>query len=106
MHGLRQVNNEKVRENEESNTGIIFDQLVALRIFGVAFWPEREIKRDMAENNLTSKFVKVRCESCKNEQVVFGKSATTVKCLVCSKVLAEPSGGKTKIKAKILEVLG
>jgi len=60
----------------------------------------------MEESNPKSKFIKVRCESCKNEQVVFGKSATTVNCLVCSKVLAESSGGKTKIKAKILEVLG
>ena len=53
----------------------------------------------------TSKFIKVRCPKCKNEQVVFGKSATVVKCLVCSKVLVEPTGGKSKIRARILEVL-
>lgn len=52
-----------------------------------------------------SKFVKLRCPKCKNEQITFGKSASTVKCLVCSKVLAEPSGGKAKIKARVLEVL-
>jgi small subunit ribosomal protein S27e len=52
-----------------------------------------------------SKFIKVRCPKCKNEQITFGKSATKVKCLVCGKPLAEPSGGKTKIKARILEVL-
>lgn len=53
----------------------------------------------------TSKFVKVRCPKCKNEQICFGKSATKVACLVCSKVLLEPTGGKSKIKARILEVL-
>ena len=52
-----------------------------------------------------TKFLKVRCNKCKNEQVLFGKSATTVKCLVCGEVLAEPSGGKTKVAARVLEVL-
>ncbi len=52
-----------------------------------------------------SKFIKLRCPKCKNEQIVFGKSATTIKCLVCGSVLAEPSGGKTTVKARILEVL-
>jgi small subunit ribosomal protein S27e len=53
----------------------------------------------------TSKFVKVRCPKCKNEQIIFGKSATEIKCLVCDKIIAEPTGGKTNIKARILEVL-
>lgn len=52
-----------------------------------------------------SKFIKVRCMKCKNEQVLFGKASSNVKCLVCGKDLAEPSGGKTRIKARILEVL-
>lgn len=52
-----------------------------------------------------SKFIKVRCPKCKNEQIIFGKSATVVKCLVCDRVLAESTGGKSKIKARILEVL-
>ena len=53
----------------------------------------------------TSKFVKVRCHKCKNEQIIFGKASSKVVCLVCGKVLAEPTGGKSKIKARILEVL-
>ena len=53
----------------------------------------------------SSKFVKVRCPKCKNEQIIFGKSATEIKCLVCGKVIADPTGGKTNIKARILEVL-
>jgi len=55
---------------------------------------------------LKSKFIKVRCEKCKNEQIIFNKAATSVKCLVCSEVLAEPKASLAKIKAGILEVLG
>ena len=53
----------------------------------------------------TSKFIKIRCPKCKNEQIMFGKASTIVACLVCSKVLAEPTGGKSRVKARILEVL-
>lgn len=53
----------------------------------------------------TSKFIKIRCPKCKNEQVMFGKASTIVKCLVCDKVLAEPTGGKSRVKARVLEVL-
>lgn len=53
----------------------------------------------------TSKFVKVRCAKCKNEQIVFGKASTVVNCLVCGKALAEPTGGKIRVKSRILEVL-
>ena len=49
-----------------------------------------------------SKFIKVRCNKCKNEQIVFGKSASVVNCLVCGDGLLEPSGGKSKIKARVL----
>lgn len=52
-----------------------------------------------------SKFIKLRCPKCKNEQIVFGKAASTVKCLVCEKVIAEPTGGKSRVKARVLEVL-
>ena len=53
----------------------------------------------------SSKFIKVRCNKCKNEQIIFGKSAHKVTCLVCSTILAESAGGKAKIKARVLEVL-
>lgn len=53
----------------------------------------------------TSRFVKIRCPKCKNEQIVFGKVTSVVDCLVCSKILAEPTGGKSKIKSRVLEVL-
>jgi len=52
-----------------------------------------------------SKFIKVRCPKCKNEQVIFGKNSTIIKCLVCEKVLSETTGGKGRIKARVLEIL-
>ncbi|MBU2633774.1 MAG: 30S ribosomal protein S27e [Nanoarchaeota archaeon] len=53
----------------------------------------------------TSKFIKVRCSKCKNEQIIYGKSSTKIKCLVCNQTLSSPTGGKSKIKSRILEVL-
>ena len=43
----------------------------------------------MAQN-----FLKVQCGKCNNEQKIFSKASTDVKCLVCGEVLAKPSGGK------------
>ena len=51
------------------------------------------------------KFVKVKCPSCKAEQVIFGKASQKVLCIKCKAELSEPSGGKARIKAKIEEVL-
>ena len=50
-----------------------------------------------------SRFVKVKCPDCENEQVVFEMASTVVDCVVCGRVLAEPAGGKAQIKAEILE---
>ncbi|MFQ6136277.1 MAG: 30S ribosomal protein S27e [Candidatus Hydrothermarchaeales archaeon] len=52
-----------------------------------------------------SRFLKVKCFDCGNEQVIFGSVSTSVKCLVCGKTLAEPTGGKAKILTRILSVL-
>jgi small subunit ribosomal protein S27e len=52
-----------------------------------------------------SKFIKVRCMGCKNEQIIFGNSSNVIECLVCSKPLSQPTGGKSKISARVLEVL-
>jgi small subunit ribosomal protein S27e len=45
-----------------------------------------------------SRFLKVKCKKCRNEQIVFDKAAMVVKCLVCGAVLAEPTGGLAIIK--------
>ena len=52
-----------------------------------------------------SRFLRVVCPRCKNEQIIFDKASTVVKCLVCNEVLARPTGGKADIKGKIVRVL-
>ena len=54
---------------------------------------------------MTSNFIKVRCTKCKNEQVIYGKVSNVVHCLVCNADLAFPTGGKSKIEARVLEIL-
>lgn len=57
----------------------------------------------MAEPN--SRFLKVKCNDCSNEQVIFGSASQKVNCLVCGRTIAEPTGGKSTITTHILEVL-
>ncbi len=52
-----------------------------------------------------SRFIKVRCNDCDNEQVLFDKATTTVLCHICGGKLAIPKGGKAVIKGKILETI-
>jgi len=54
---------------------------------------------------VASKFIRVKCKKCKNEQVIFEKPASVVKCLVCGDVLAEPTGGKGRIKTDIISTV-
>jgi len=51
------------------------------------------------------RFIKIRCQSCKNEQIIFEGATTKVACLICDAILAEPKGGKADIKARVVEVL-
>jgi len=55
----------------------------------------------MAKN----RFIRVRCQACKNEQTIFEAAKTRVKCLICNAVIAEPKGGKADLKARLVEVL-
>jgi len=52
-----------------------------------------------------SKFIKIKCDDCGNEQIVFNRPAVQVRCLVCGKTIVEPTGGKGELKTRILEVL-
>jgi len=52
-----------------------------------------------------SRFIKVRCDKCKNEQNIFEKASTKINCLVCNEILAEPTGGKSNVHARVLELL-
>ncbi len=54
---------------------------------------------------MANKFVKIRCNKCKAEQIMFEKATTSVTCNKCGEPLASPAGGKAKIQAKIIEIL-
>ena len=51
-----------------------------------------------------SSFVRVKCVKCGNEQMVFSNAVNRVVCNVCGIELAEPAGGKAKIKGEIVAV--
>ncbi|KUG20782.1 MAG: 30S ribosomal protein S27e [Methanomicrobiaceae archaeon] len=52
-----------------------------------------------------TRFFRVKCPDCENEQIVFEKASTVVACTVCGHLLSEPTGGKANIKAEILAEL-
>ncbi|MFH1631092.1 MAG: 30S ribosomal protein S27e [Candidatus Aenigmatarchaeota archaeon] len=54
---------------------------------------------------MVGRFIRIKCEQCKNEQVIFNKTSTEIKCLVCNTILAKPTGGTAKVMAKIIQEL-
>lgn len=57
------------------------------------------------EKRTASKFLRVKCNDCENEQVIFDHASTRVKCNVCGSTLVEPRGGKAELKGVLIEVL-
>ncbi|MDX1813181.1 MAG: 30S ribosomal protein S27e [Candidatus Bathyarchaeia archaeon] len=49
-----------------------------------------------------SSFLRVKCPKCGNEQLLYSNATNKVTCNVCSETLAEPTGGKAKIKGEIV----
>jgi small subunit ribosomal protein S27e len=52
-----------------------------------------------------SVFLKIKCLKCGNEQTVFQRGSSIIRCTICDEVLVEPSGGKGKIKGEIIQIL-
>ncbi len=52
-----------------------------------------------------SVFLRVKCLKCSNEQIVFERTSSYVKCTVCDELLARPAGGKAKIRGEVLQSL-
>ena len=52
-----------------------------------------------------TKFLKVKCSSCGNDQIIFSNANKAVKCLACNNILAESKGGRVKLRAKIVKEL-
>ena len=54
---------------------------------------------------MSGNFYTVRCPDCENEQVVFGKAASEVSCVVCGSTLARPTGGKAAFEGEVTETV-
>ncbi|MEM0359133.1 MAG: 30S ribosomal protein S27e [Candidatus Hadarchaeales archaeon] len=46
---------------------------------------------------MPGEFLKVVCGGCGNEQTIYSHSTMRIRCVVCGKTLAIPTGGKAKI---------
>jgi len=62
-------------------------------------------KRKILVPQPKSRFIRVKCPDCGNEQVTFTHAAIEVKCHACGRVLVKPTGGKAQILAEVVEVL-
>lgn len=52
-----------------------------------------------------SKFIRLMCKKCENEQVIYNKVASVVKCTKCDEILAEPTGGEALVRGKVVQNL-
>ncbi len=50
-----------------------------------------------------TRFLKLKCNACGNEQVVFSAATRDVNCLACNQVLAESGASKIRLRAKIVK---
>ncbi len=52
---------------------------------------------------MPGRFLRIACDGCGNEQVVYSHSSTSVRCSVCGRTLVKPRGGKAEIFGTIKE---
>ncbi|MCI4456322.1 MAG: 30S ribosomal protein S27e [Sulfolobus sp.] len=52
-----------------------------------------------------SRFLRVKCAQCGNEQIVFSHATYPVRCTSCGTQLVVPRGGKAKILGEIIKEL-
>jgi len=48
-------------------------------------------------------FLRVKCDGCGNEQIIFSNASQLVKCLGCNQVLAESGPGKVSLKSRVVK---
>ena len=60
------------------------------------------MKKDHIENPMpSSKFNKVKCAECNEEQIVYSHATTIVTCNSCGNAIAEATGSKAKINGQV-----
>lgn len=48
-----------------------------------------------------SKFQKISCSECGEQQVIYSHASTQIACNSCGNVISEPTGSKAKIYGKV-----
>jgi len=54
---------------------------------------------------MAGSYYAVECPDCGNEQTVFGKASTEVRCAVCGSTLASPTGGEATLEGEVVDVV-
>jgi small subunit ribosomal protein S27e len=52
-----------------------------------------------------SKFLKVNCKECEEENIVYSHASTPITCKSCGNTITKPTGSKAQIIGKISETL-
>ncbi len=52
-----------------------------------------------------SVFLRVKCQKCGNEELLFSNSVNKITCNVCGETLATPTGGRAEINGEVQSVL-
>ena len=52
-----------------------------------------------------SKFQKIKCSECEEEQIVYSHTTTVIKCNSCGNPIAQPTGSKAILFGKISETI-
>ncbi|MFH1240312.1 MAG: 30S ribosomal protein S27e [Candidatus Diapherotrites archaeon] len=53
--------------------------------------------------NPKTKFIRVKCSGCGNEQTIFNSAASDVKCNACNQLLAKSKSSRIELKAKVVK---
>ena len=53
----------------------------------------------------SSKFQKIKCSECEEEQVIYSHTTTVIKCNSCGNPIAQPTGSKAILFGKISETI-
>ncbi len=55
--------------------------------------------------NVGNNFLKIRCKSCGNEQIIYSKISSVVVCNICGSTLAKPTGATLSTAGELVEKL-
>ena len=59
------------------------------------------IKEHIVEQKPSSKFLKVNCKECEQENIVYSHATTAIMCKSCGNIITKPTGSKARIMGKI-----